>query len=90
MKTAIFTSVLCLFSGLVSSVAIPSAEPAAIEARSIATISPSLSVPIYQDDPDYAGGAQSYAQVSRVSWTCFDPYPESFNCIKFDWIATDF
>ncbi|KAH8150742.1 uncharacterized protein LAJ45_05438 [Morchella importuna] len=67
MKTAIFTSVLCLFSSLVSSVAIPSAEAAAIETRSIATISPSLSVPIYQDSPDYAGGAQSYAFVSRYN-----------------------
>lgn len=67
MKVAIFTSVLCLFSGLVSAVAIPAPETPAIEARAIATISPSLSVPIYQDDPDYAGGSQNYALVYRVS-----------------------
>ncbi|KAI5839379.1 hypothetical protein DFP73DRAFT_211145 [Morchella snyderi] len=67
MKTAVFTSVLSLLSGLVSSVAIPSAEAAAIETRSFATILPSLSVPIYQSTPDVAGGAQSYAQVSRLN-----------------------
>jgi len=66
MKVAIFTSVFCLFSGLVSSVAIP-AEAPTIEARTIATISPSLSVPIYEDSPDYAGGNQSYAIVSRYN-----------------------
>lgn len=70
MKVSIFASVLCLFSGLVSSLAVPAAEPEAgnIKARGVAaTIYPSLLVPIFEDHPNVAFGSYYFAEVKRVS-----------------------
>lgn len=68
MKAAIFASVLCIFSGFVSSRAVPDADASAIEARAaIATIQPSLIVPIKEAWPNTAFGPSSIAEVSRVS-----------------------
>lgn len=71
MKVAIFTSVFALFSGLVSSAAIPTAETdtSIVKARTVATYFPDLMIPIFEDDPDYAIKSSTWGEVSRVSWT---------------------
>lgn len=68
MKVAVFTSVLCLFSGLVSSRAVPTAEGdvSIIEARSVVlTIQPSLFVVIAEYPADIP--AVPTPMVSKVS-----------------------
>ncbi|KAL0637933.1 hypothetical protein Q9L58_003011 [Maublancomyces gigas] len=69
MKAAIFTSALCIFSGFVSSLAVPApdADASAIEARAVTTIQPSLIITIEEANPDTAFGPTSVAVVSKIN-----------------------
>lgn len=69
MKAAIFTSAFCIFSGFVSSLAVPApdADVSVIEARAVTTIQPSLIISIEEQNPDTAFGPSSIAVVSKVS-----------------------
>lgn len=71
MKVAVLSSVFCLFSGLVSSRAVPAAEAEAsvLEARLVVvyTAAPALMVPIKEQWPTTAFGAVSIPAIERVS-----------------------
>lgn len=70
MKVTILASALCLFSGLVSSRALPAAEADAsiIEARMnvVYTAAPSLMIPIKDKWPNTAFGPTNMPEIQRV------------------------